>query len=358
MQLDARSNLAPVIDTPCVKTSTPVEVELACEYCGRTAKEFAGGCNGLVGLKSHISQCKNRPGPPRARHGAPKVPKAHKRPLDDASPKRSRQNEPEPSCDYCGRTAADFAGREQGLKAHIPQCKDRPLLPSSGKRKFASSLATQPAGEQAEEVEREDFFAKLGVDSGVAEHHSLMYVSASRSNAMPRVYRPAIASAPFLTLFLASRCRSKYEPCDECFLRKLKKRCDGYSCKTRFSFVLAWHGMAWHGMAWLPSHSRSASVSYCSAAPSAVLSGSGCSGARPAPAARRHTAGARTLYCCLGVSSPTLVTPQRRPRRRAELQHWRRRPPRRPKFWTGYWSITRVPPLHLLRQSRQRQIMI
>jgi hypothetical protein len=238
VQLDARSNLAPVIDTPCVKTSTPVEVELACEYCGRTAKEFAGGCNGLVGLKSHISQCKNRPGPPRARHGAPKVPKAHKRPLDDASPKRSRQNEPEPSCDYCGRTAADFAGREQGLKAHIPQCKDRPLLPSSGKRKFASSLATQPAGEQAEEVEREDFFAKLGVDSGVAEHHSLMYVSASRSNAMPSVYRPAIASAPFPTLFLASRCRSKYEPCDECFLRKLKKRCDGYSCKTRFSFVL------------------------------------------------------------------------------------------------------------------------
>ena len=164
MQLDARSNFAPVIDTPCVKTSTPVEVELVCEYCGRTAKDFAGG---RVGLKSHISQCKNRPGPPRARHGAPKVPKAHKRPLDDGSPKGSRQNEPEPSCEYCGRTAADFAGRQHGLSAHIPQCKDRPSLPSSSKRKIDSSLATQPAGEQAEEVEREDFFAKLGV----AEHN-------------------------------------------------------------------------------------------------------------------------------------------------------------------------------------------
>ena len=33
------------------------------------------------------------------------------------------EEEEEPSCNLCGRTAADFAGGPAGLRAHIPQCK-------------------------------------------------------------------------------------------------------------------------------------------------------------------------------------------------------------------------------------------
>ncbi len=124
------------------------ESEPACEHCGRLASDFACG---VIGLKCHIPQCKKR-----------WAPQTHKTHDDTRGPSAEKRNEVavEPSCEHCGRTAADFAGGKQGLKSHIPQCKDKQAAATgSDKRKAYSSPAAQPA-KRARDEQKD--LAKLG----------------------------------------------------------------------------------------------------------------------------------------------------------------------------------------------------
>ena len=73
------------------------EQEPCCPCCGRLPADFPAG---LVGLRSHIPQCKKR----------------HREP-------QAEDEKRDHSCERCGRTASDFPGGPAGLRSHIPQCR-------------------------------------------------------------------------------------------------------------------------------------------------------------------------------------------------------------------------------------------
>jgi hypothetical protein len=136
-----------------------MEEEPVCEHCGRTASDFAGG---RAGLRSHIPQCRKRPVDSKRRTSSSPCDQTEGEAADEAEQEEElgEEEEEEPSCTYCGRVPADFAGGLAGLRSHIPQCKKRPAdanprRSSKSTRAAPSSPASQSSGEQSDETDEE-----------------------------------------------------------------------------------------------------------------------------------------------------------------------------------------------------------
>jgi hypothetical protein len=141
------------------------EPEPVCEHCGRTASDFAGG---RAGLRSHIPQCRKRPADSKRRTSSSPGAQAAGEPVHEADEEveeeeeeeeevekeeeeeeeEVEEEEDEPSCPYCGRRPADFAGGCAGLRSHIPQCRKRP---ADADTRRSSSKSTRAAPSSCDE---------------------------------------------------------------------------------------------------------------------------------------------------------------------------------------------------------------